>query len=174
MKCKGQEEKFARQEMELKSTERKASSEGANIVKINKKMDAVKEERVASDNVTIRVTKDYKFDGGRFFQRKSLFLGKPNEVLSLAQLLATRLNSEITLRHLNNGTSFAVLALQILSGCIFDEVVDGNEFDNELGLLLTEIIKKKKGVFKKATEAAEFSFVQKITVAQAVDTKSVL
>ena len=101
-------------------------------------------------------------------------MGKPNDVLSFAQLLATKLNSEITLRHLNNGTSFAVLALQILSGCLFDEVVDGKEFDNELELLLTEIIKKKKNVFKKATEAAGFSFVQKITVARAVDTKSVL
>ena len=77
MKCKEQEEKFARQEMELKSTERKASSEGASIVKINKKMDAVKEERVDSDNVTIRVTKDYKFDGGRFFSKEKFIFGKP-------------------------------------------------------------------------------------------------
>ena len=160
--------------MELKSTERKASSKGTSIAKISKKMDAVKEERVATDNVTIRVTKDYKFDGGRFIRGKSLFLGKSDEVLSFAQLLATKLNSDITLRHLSNGASFAVLALQILSGCPFDEVMDGKEFDNELELLLTKIMKKKKGVFKKATEAAAFSFVQKITVAQAVDTKSVL
>ena len=73
MKRKEQEEKLVRQEMELKSTERKASSEGANVLKIGKKMDAVKEERVASDNATIRVTKDYKFDGGRFFQGKVYF-----------------------------------------------------------------------------------------------------
>ena len=154
MKRKEQEEKLVRQEMELKSTERKASSEGANVLKIGKKMDAVKEERVASDNATIRVTKDYKFDGGRFFQEKSLFLGKPNDVLSFAQLLATKLNSEITLRHLNNGTSFAVLALQILSGCLFDEVVDGKEFDNELELLLTEIIKKKEKCLQKSNRGS--------------------
>ena len=151
--------------MELKSTERKASSKGAIIAKINKKMHAVKEERVASDNVAIRVTKNYKFDEGRFLQGESLFLRKPDEVLSFPQLSATKLNSEITLRHLNNGASFAVLLLQILSGCPFEEVMDGKEFDNKLELLLTEIIKKKKCVFKKATEAVGFSFVQKITVA---------
>ena len=101
-------------------------------------------------------------------------MGKPDEVLSFAQFSATKLNSEVTLRHLNNRASFAVLALQMLSGCPFDEVADGKEFDKELELLLTEIIKKKKGVFKKAAEAAGFQFVQKFTVAQAVDTKSLL
>ena len=53
-----------------------------------------------------------------------------------------------------------------LSGCSFNEVADGKEFDNELELLLTEIIKKKKDIFKKAAEAAGFSFVQKITLAR--------
>ena len=137
-------------------------------------MHATKEERVASENVNIRVTKDHKFDGGRLFQGKSLFMGKPDEVLSFAQFSATKLNSEVTLRHLNNRASFAVLALQMLSGCPFDEVADGKEFDKELELLLTEIIKKKKGGFKKAAEAAGFQFVQKFTVAQAVNTKSLL
>ena len=72
-------------------------------------------------------------------------MGKPDEVLSFAQFTATKLNSEVTLRHLNNRASFTVLALQMLSGCPFDEVVvDGKEFDNELELLLTEIIQKKR------------------------------
>ena len=72
-------------------------------------------------------------------------MGKPDEVLSFAQFTATKLNSEVTQRHLNNRASFAVLALQMLSGCPFDEVVvDGKESDNELELLLTEIIQKKK------------------------------
>ena len=164
-KCQDQEEKFVGQEVELKSAKRKASSKGVNLAKISKKMHAAKEERVTSENVNIRVTKDHKFDGGRLFQGKSLFMGKPDEVLSFAQFTATKLNSEVTQRHLNNRASFAVLALQMLSGCPFDEVADGKEFDNELELLLTEIIKKKKGVFKKAAEAAGFQFVQKITVA---------
>ena len=144
MKCQDQEEKLARQEMELKSTKRKSSSKGANLAKISKKMHAAKEERVTSENVNIRVTKDHKFDGGRLFQEKNLFLGKPDEVLSFVQFPVTKLNSEITQRHLNNRASFAVLALQMLSGCPFDEVVDGKEFDNELELLLTEIIQKKR------------------------------
>ena len=97
-----------------------------------------------------------------------------NEALSFAHFSSTKLNSEVTPRHLNNRASFAVMALQILSGCPFDEVADGKEFDNELELLLTEIIRKKKGIFKKAAEAAGFSFLQKVTVAQAVDTKSLL
>ena len=101
-------------------------------------------------------------------------MGKPDEALSFSQFSATKLNSEVTLRHLNNRASFAVLALQMLSGCPFDEVADGKEFDKELELLLTEIIKKKKGGFKKAAEAAGFQFVQKFTVAQAVNTKSLL
>ena len=174
MKCKEQEEKLTRQEMELKSTKRKASCKGVNLAKISKKMHANKEETVASENVNIRVTKDHKFDGGRLFQGKSLFMEKPDEVLSFAQFSATKLNSEVTLRHLNNRASFAVLAPQILSGCLFYEVADGKEFDNELELLLTEIIKKKKGVFKKAAKVAGFSFLQKVTVAQAVDTKTLL
>ena len=62
---------------------------------------------------------------------------------------------------MNNRASFAVLALQILSGCPFDEVADGKEFDNKLELLLTE----NKGVFKKAVEVAGFQFVEKIMVA---------
>ena len=56
-------------------------------------------------------------------------MGKPDEVLPCFQ---QQLNSEVTLRHLNNRASFTVLALQMLSGCYFDEVVDGKEFDNEL------------------------------------------
>ena len=53
MKCQDQEEKLARQEVELKSTKRKASSKGANLAKISKKMHATKEERVTYENVTI-------------------------------------------------------------------------------------------------------------------------
>ena len=34
----------------------------------------------------------------RLFQGQSLFLGKPDEVLSLVHLSATKLNSEVTLR----------------------------------------------------------------------------
>ena len=67
MKCKEQEEKMTRQEVELKSTKRKASSKGANLTKISKRMHAAKEERGASENVNVRVTKDHKFDGGRLF-----------------------------------------------------------------------------------------------------------
>ena len=63
MKFKEQEEKVARQEVELKSTKRKVSSKGANLTKISKRMHATKEEGVASDNVKIRVTKEHKFDG---------------------------------------------------------------------------------------------------------------
>ena len=174
MKCKEQEEKLARQEVELKSAKRKASSKGANLAKISKRMHAAKEVGVASDNVKIRVTKEHKFDGGRLFRGESSFWGKPGEALSFAHFSSTKLNSEVIPRHLNNRASFAVMALQILSGCPFDEVADGKEFDNELELLLTEIIRKKKGVFQKAAEAAGFSFFQKITVAQAVDTKSLL
>ena len=111
MMCQDQEEQLARQEVELKSTQRKASSKGANLAKISKKMHATKEEKVASKNVNIRVTKDHKF-GGCLFQEKSLFMGKPDEVLSFAQFSATKLNSEVILRHLNNRASFAVLALQ--------------------------------------------------------------
>ena len=42
MKCKEQEEKLTRQEVELKSTKRKSSSKGANLAKISKKMHALK------------------------------------------------------------------------------------------------------------------------------------
>ena len=78
MKCQEQEEKLARQKVELKSTKRKASSKDANFGKLSKKMHAAKEERVTSENVNIRITKDHKFDGGRIFQGKSLFMGKPD------------------------------------------------------------------------------------------------
>ena len=76
MKCQDQEEQLARQEVELKSTKRKASSKAANLAKISKKLHASKEERVASENNNIRVTKDHKFDGHCLFQGKSLFMGK--------------------------------------------------------------------------------------------------
>ena len=76
MKCQDQEEQLARQEVELKSTKRKASSKAANLAKISKKLHAAKEERVASENNNIRVTKDHKFDGHCLFQGKSLFMGK--------------------------------------------------------------------------------------------------
>ena len=74
MKCQDQEEKLARQEVELKS-----SSKSANLAKISKRMRATKEEGVASDNVKIRVTKEHNFDGSRLFQSESAFLGKPGE-----------------------------------------------------------------------------------------------
>ena len=78
MKCQDQEEQLARQEVELKSAKRKASSKGANLAKISEKMHAAKEERVASENINIRVTKDHKFDGGRLFQfsREKFVYGK--------------------------------------------------------------------------------------------------
>ena len=44
----------------------------------------------------------------------------------------------------------------------------------KLELLLIQIIKQKKGVFKKAAESMGFQFVLKITMAQAVDIKSLL
>ena len=66
MKCKEQEEKSARQEVELKSAKRKASSKGANLAKISKRMHATKEEGVVSDNVKITVTKEHKFGGHVF------------------------------------------------------------------------------------------------------------
>ena len=113
MKCKQHEEKLTRQEVELKSTERKASS------KVSKRMHATKEELVAPENVNIRVNKDHKFDGGCLFQGKSLFMGKPDDILSFAQFSVTKLNSEVTLRHLNNGASFAVLALQMFIWMFF-------------------------------------------------------
>ena len=119
MKCKQHEEKLTRQEVELKSTERKASSKGANLAKISKRMHAAKEELVAPENVNIRVNKDHKFDGGCLFQGKSLFMGKPDDILSFAQFSVTKLNSEVTLRHLNNGASFAVLALQMFIWMFF-------------------------------------------------------
>ena len=122
MKCQDQEEKLARQEVELKS-----SSKSANLAKISKKMHATKEEAVASDNVKIRVTKEHDLDRGRLFQGKSAFLGKPGETLSFTHFSSIKLNSEVTPRHLNNKASFAVLALQILSGCLFDDVVNGKE-----------------------------------------------
>ena len=122
MKCQDQEEKLARQEVELKS-----SSKSANLAKISKRMRATKEEGVASDNVKIRVTKEHNFDRGRLFQGESAFLGKPGEALSFTHFSSMKLNSEVTPRHLNNRASFAVLALQILSGYLFDEVVDGKE-----------------------------------------------
>ena len=67
-----------------------------------------------------------------FFKGKVCLWEKPDDVLSFAQFSATKLNWELTLRYLNNRASFTVLALQMLSGCYFDEVVDGKEFDNEL------------------------------------------
>ena len=67
-------------------------------------------------------------------------MGKPGEAFSFPHFSLTKLNSEITPRHLNNRASFVVLAPEILSECPFDEVVDGKEFDKELKLLLTEII----------------------------------
>ena len=163
---------MARQEVELKSTKRKASSKGADLPKISKKIHVAKEERVASENVNIRTTKDHKFDGDSLFEGKSLFMGKRDQVLNFAQFSATKLNLEVTLRHLKNRASFVVLFLQMLSECSFDKVADGKKIDNELELLMTEIINRKKGVFKKAAETASFQFVQMIAVAQAVDTKS--
>ena len=122
MKCKEQEEKLARQKVELKSTKRKASSKGANLAKISRRMHVAK-EGVASSNVKIRVTKEHKFDEGHLFQGESAFWRKPSEALSFAHFSSTKLNSEVTPRHLNNKASFAVLALQIVCGCPFNEVV---------------------------------------------------
>ena len=151
MKCQNQE-------VELKSTKRKASSKGANIAKIGKRVHAAKEEGVASDfNVNVKVAKEHKFDGGHLFQGESAFFGKPSEALSFAYFSWTKLNSEVTPRHLNNRASFAVLALQILSGCPFDEVVDGEEFDKELELLLTKIVKKGKVSSKKQQKQQVFN-----------------
>ena len=138
MKCKEQEEKLARQKVELKSTKRKASSKGENLAKISWRMHVAK-EGVASSNVKIRVTKEHKFDEAPLFQGESAFWRKRSEALSSARS-STKLNSEVTPRHLNNRASFVVLALQILSEFPFDGIVDGKEFDKELKLLLTEII----------------------------------
>ena len=102
-------------------------------------MHATKEEGVVSDNVKITVTKEHKF-GGYVFWRESAFWGKPGEAFSFAHFSSTKLNSEVTPRHLNNRALFVVLALQILSEFPFDGIVDGKEFDKELKLLLTEII----------------------------------
>ena len=98
MKCKEQEEKLARQKVELKSTKRKALSKGANLAKISWRMHVAK-EGVASSNVKIRVTKEHKFDEGHLFQGESTFWRKPSEALSSARS-STKLNSEVTPRHL--------------------------------------------------------------------------
>ena len=42
----------------------------------DKKLHVAKEERVASENNNTRVTKDHKFDGGRFSQGKSFLWEK--------------------------------------------------------------------------------------------------
>ena len=65
MKCKEKEEKLVRQE--LKSAKREASSKGANLSKVCKRMHATKEEGVASDNMKIKVAKEQKFDGDHFY-----------------------------------------------------------------------------------------------------------
>ena len=56
MKCKEKEEKLVRQES--KSAKREASSKGANLSKVCKRMHATKEEGVASDNMKIKVAKE--------------------------------------------------------------------------------------------------------------------
>ena len=70
------------------------------------------------------------------------FGGKFGEILGFTHFSLSKLNSKVTPRHLKNRALFAVLALHILSGCIFSEAVDGKKFDIELELLLTEIVKK--------------------------------
>ena len=88
-------------------------------------------------------------------------MGKLDEVLSFAQFSAAKLNSEVTLRQLSNSASFALLALQILSGCLFDEVADGKELDNELELLLTEIIRRRKASSKKQQKQRVFNLFRR-------------
>ena len=72
-----------RQKVELKSAKTKASSKGENLAKISKRTYATKEKGVASDNIIKRVTKEHKFDGVIFFERKAPFWGKPGEAFSV-------------------------------------------------------------------------------------------
>ena len=95
------------------------------------------------------MTQEHKIVGYCLFQERNLFLGKPDDELRFAPVSEKKLNSEETLRHLNNRASFTVLALQILSGFTFGEVVDSREIDSELELLLSEIMKKRKACSKK-------------------------
>ena len=61
-----------------------------------------------------------------------------------------------------------------LSGCPFNEVADGKEFDNELELLLTEIIKKRKTSSKKQQKQRVFHlFRRSHWRAQVVDLRCV-
>ena len=94
--------------------------------------------------------------GFTFFKGKVHFGGKLGEALGFAHISLSKINLEVTPRHLNKRASFAVLALQIWTGCPFDEAVDGKEFDNELELLLTGIIEKERCLQKSSTSSRFF------------------
>ena len=91
--------------------------------------------------------------GLTFFKGKVHFGGKPGEALGFVHISSSNINLEVTPRHLNKRASFAVPALQILTGCPFDEAVDDKEFDNELELLQTGIIEKERCLQKSSTNS---------------------
>ena len=83
-------------------------------------MTGAKEKWAASHDAKIRLTKEYKLEGGCLFQVKTVFWG-----ISIIKVKFRGYSTQ-----LSNRAQFSILAN--LSGCPFDEVMDGKVFDNEL------------------------------------------
>lgn len=99
-------------------------------------MTAAKEKWVASHDAKIRLTKEYKLEGGCLFQVKTAFWG-----ISIIKVKFRGYSTQ-----LSNRAQFSILAN--LSGCPFDEVLDGKVSDNELE---TADWNQRKDVLEKAS-----------------------
>ena len=103
------------------------------------------------------------------YEDGSIFEGLHNGgKFSFVKFNASRLNSEVSPRHLDNRASFTFTILLLLSGYSFSQVIEGNYKMFEVQILI------KKDIFKVGAGLAGFVFFKPFTVVKAVNLKSLL
>ena len=171
-KCLKQKNRELRQELsvvhdELTLYKRKSSSQiavSAKKAKVAARAQAAQGENVISNDL-------HTFSSGQLFQAS---LNGSKGKFSFARFSSENLNSGIGPRQLDNRASFAFLLLYLISGCPFDDVIAGKNFDNAIEPLLKHMIKRKKNIFTHALESAGLHLLTPLTVVQAVNLKSLM
>ena len=159
-------EELACKDEQLSHYQKKAAAwKGVTI----KNKNAVARSHAAGEESSISCSDLKKYEGG------SIFEGLHNGgKFSFAKFNSSRLNSEVSSRHLDNHVSFAFIILLLLSGYSFSQVIEGNYKMCEVEILIKHMVKKKKDVFKVGAELAGFVFLKPFTVVEAVNLKSLL
>ena len=139
-------QELALKEEQLSHYQRKAAAWKGVTIK-NKKIGTAR-SHAAGEKSSISYSDMKKYENG------SIFEGLHNGgKFSFAKFNSSRLNSEVSPRHLDNHASFTFTILLLLSGYSFSQVIEGNYKMFEVQILI------KKDIFKVGAGLAGFVFL---------------